>query len=266
MKLTRENYYSLEADRKYMSVSQLKSFMECEARTMAELNGDIPKISKQSFLEGSYLHAWCEGKLEEFQKDNLEIYKYNNPKKGLMSNFQKIDKVIKYLETDENVLEMLEGEKEVIMTANLFDVDWKFRIDVYNPSKGRLVDLKYVNKINQKFWNNSKSMHVSFVEHYKYHYQMVLYAILEQLATNRENILEPYIVAISKEIPPQKVILDGFLEDINTVLDDVSKRLPRIIKVKNGEEKPNFCGKCDYCRSILKAKTINYKYLIREVC
>ena len=41
MKLTNQNYYSQEANKTYMSVSQLKSFMKCEAAAMAELRGDM---------------------------------------------------------------------------------------------------------------------------------------------------------------------------------------------------------------------------------
>lgn len=264
MKLNKNNYFSLEADRKYMSVSQLKSFMECEAKTLAELNGEIPKAGNNAFLEGNYLHAWNEGKLDEFKANNPQIYKYNNPEKGLMKSFSDIDKTIEYLEDDEIIMDMLEGQKEVIMTANLFDTEWKFQIDVYNPDKQRFADLKYVQDIEKKFWSNAAKMHVSFIENYKYHYQMVLYAILEQIATGRKEILEPYIVAIGKQLPPQKIILNGFLYDISKVLADAGGRLPRILKVKKGEVEPHYCGNCSYCRKVLKAQIINYKRLINK--
>ena len=46
MILTAENYFSKEADREYLSVSQYKNFMgtigrpACEAEAMAKLNGE----------------------------------------------------------------------------------------------------------------------------------------------------------------------------------------------------------------------------------
>jgi hypothetical protein len=264
MELTKENYYTKEADMAYMSVSQLKNFMFCEAKALAELRNETEKEDRSAFLEGHYLHAWNEGKLKGFQEDNLEIYKYSNPAKGKKEAFLTIDKTIESLEKDENIMEIIQGQKEVIMTANLFDIDWKFQMDIYNPGKGRIVDLKFMNDINKKFWDNSTRGYINFVKQYKYHYQMVLYAILEQQATQRDEYLEPYIVAISKETPPRKVILNGFLEDISEVLSDVAARLPRIIKVKNGETEPFYCGECEYCRSILKARTINYKKLLTQ--
>lgn len=39
-KLSLENYYSQEMNKEYMSVSQLKGFMTCEAREKAKLSGE----------------------------------------------------------------------------------------------------------------------------------------------------------------------------------------------------------------------------------
>lgn len=43
--LTNENYFAPESSQSYMSVSQFKSFLDCEARTMAELNGEYHKMA-----------------------------------------------------------------------------------------------------------------------------------------------------------------------------------------------------------------------------
>lgn len=43
MILTNENYYSQEANKAYMSVSQYKSFLECEACAMAQINGEYER-------------------------------------------------------------------------------------------------------------------------------------------------------------------------------------------------------------------------------
>ena len=40
MDINNENYYSKEADMEYMSSSQLKGFMKCEARQQAILTGE----------------------------------------------------------------------------------------------------------------------------------------------------------------------------------------------------------------------------------
>lgn len=41
IKLSQNNYYSVEADSQYFSVSQYKDFMKCEAMAMAKIRGGI---------------------------------------------------------------------------------------------------------------------------------------------------------------------------------------------------------------------------------
>lgn len=61
MNLTNANYYSLEANREFMSVSQLKSFLKCEAAAMAELRGEYTRPTTTALLVGSFVDAWFEG-------------------------------------------------------------------------------------------------------------------------------------------------------------------------------------------------------------
>src|SRR5690625_2174008 len=56
-KLNRKNYYSLGMDRQYMSVSLVKKFTQCEASTMAYLNGEYIEFPNAAMLVGSYTHA-----------------------------------------------------------------------------------------------------------------------------------------------------------------------------------------------------------------
>ena len=52
--LSDENYYSNEADWHYMSVSQYKSFLECEAATLAKLKNEWePDSDKKPLLVGN---------------------------------------------------------------------------------------------------------------------------------------------------------------------------------------------------------------------
>lgn len=59
--LTGDNYYSAEADRKYMSVHQYLDFVGhmgvhgCEAHSMAKLNGQWEDETTTAMLVGSYV-------------------------------------------------------------------------------------------------------------------------------------------------------------------------------------------------------------------
>lgn len=66
IKLTSSNYHSNEADIEYFSVSQFKSFVECEAKTMAKLNGVYTESPSTALFVGSYIHAAFESE-EAFQ-------------------------------------------------------------------------------------------------------------------------------------------------------------------------------------------------------
>ena len=63
--LTSENYYSPESNQGYMSASQFKSFLDCEARTLAELHGEYHRPSTEALLVGSYVDAYFEGTLDD---------------------------------------------------------------------------------------------------------------------------------------------------------------------------------------------------------
>lgn len=74
MAVTKENYFALETGKEYMSVSLFKSFIKCEAKTIAELNGEWEEENKDAFLLGSYVHAWSEGALEEFKRASRNVF------------------------------------------------------------------------------------------------------------------------------------------------------------------------------------------------
>ena len=73
MKLTDMNYYSLEANRHYWSVSQFKSFHKCEALGLAEINGEYEREETVSLLVGSYIDSYFTGDLDVFIEQHPEL-------------------------------------------------------------------------------------------------------------------------------------------------------------------------------------------------
>ena len=61
LKLNAENYFSEQANRDYYSVSQIKSFLDCPVKTMAELNGEYVREQNTGMLVGSYVDSWFSG-------------------------------------------------------------------------------------------------------------------------------------------------------------------------------------------------------------
>lgn len=235
MILTNENYYSLEANREYMSVSQYKDFKKCEAMAMAKLRGEWEEPQTVALLVGSYVDAWFEGTLDEFKADHPEIF----TKAGeLKADFKKADKLIEFMQKDPKFMEYMAGEKQVIMTAELFGTQWKIKIDSYHPGE-KIVDGKVMRSME-------RVMGRSFVEHWGYDIQMAVYSEVVRKVTGMS--LETFLAPVTKQEPPDKEIIDVPEWKRKECLGDVEKDMPRILAVKSGKIPPERCGMCEYCR------------------
>lgn len=249
MVLEKANYYSLKADNEYFSVSQYKNFVKCSAREMARLRGELPKITNEAFLVGQYVHSWSEGTLDKFKEEHPEIISSRGVSKGkLKSSFVVAENMIKALSNDPLCMEVIEGEKEVMFTGELFGVKWKILVDVLNLEKGYFADLKTTQGIYKKYSNGC------FIDQYGYIEQMAIYR--EIIRQNTGKLLQPYIVAVTKEDVPDKavILIEGFyldekLEEIGYLMDDFRK-------IKNGDLEPIRCEECDYCKSTKKVSRI----------
>lgn len=247
--LTKENYYSLEADNEYFSVSQYKSFKFCEAREVAKLKGEVEKTSNDAFLVGQYVHSWSEGTLEKFKEEHPEIISSKGATKGqLKSTFLIANSMINTLSNDEMCMNVLNGDKEVMFTGDLFGVKWKILVDVLNLDKGYFVDLKTTQGIFKNYRNGT------FIEEYGYIEQMTVYR--EIIRQNTGKLLQPYIVAVTKEDIPDKAIILIESHYMDEKMEEIEIYMNRIKAVKSGLEKPIRCDKCDYCKSTKKVNKI----------
>ncbi|GIO06253.1 hypothetical protein J31TS6_22810 [Brevibacillus reuszeri] len=255
LELTNSNYYSLEADQEYMSNSQYKDFMDCEARAMAKLTGVWKEPPKESLLLGSYVHAWADGTIDDFKKNNPYLF----TKKGeLYAQYKNADRMIETLEQDEFIQFVLQGHKEVIMTAEFAGAIWKIKMDSYNPLHERFSDLKTVKAIREKYWDKELREYVSFVEAFGYTRQMAIYAEIERRNSGRKGWLESLIVAVSKEDPPDKAVIAIDSYRIEEELISVERNLPHVLEVKAGEVPAKRCEKCRYCRETKKIQKVTH--------
>ena len=257
LKLTKANYHSNEANFEYMSRGQYKSFLDCEAKEIAKLSGvwvDEPSIALEI---GSYTHSWNDGTRREFVASHPGMFTKAGP---LKADYLIADKMIATLERDELAMYCLEGEKEVIITAQMFGATWKVMLDAQNNERRRIVDLKTTRSITEHVWvvaenelGNKVNKKVSFVEAYQYPLQMTIYTEIERLAMGRDegDWSKFLIVAVSKEKFPDKAVINMTdPERLVKELAQVEANMPRILAVKAGEVDPIFCGQCDYCKSV----------------
>lgn len=120
MDLNKKNYYSNEADWQYMSVSQFKSFQECEAATLANLKEEwSPESDPTALLVGNYVHSYFESSEAHkmFLEENASaIYKKNGSERA---EFVQAINMIEALEYDDFFRFVYQGEKELIINSHL---------------------------------------------------------------------------------------------------------------------------------------------------
>lgn len=250
MKLNSQNYYSLGADNAFMSVSQFKSFVDCEARTMAELKGKWKRQETTALLVGSYTHAAFESD-EVFsnfvEEHSNSIFKARG---GKRSEFEQADNMIQTIKEDPLSMLVMDGQKETILTAELFGTKWKAKLDVINHEKKRIGDLKTTQDIHKRYWSEKYGGWVSFVQAYDYILQMAMYKAITECNFGGE--YKPYIIAVTKEAPPDKAVIEMDFDLLMLELERVEELLPHILEVKQERIAPQRCDKCAYCRETKK--------------
>jgi hypothetical protein len=256
--LNDNNYHSKAMGQSYMSVSQFKSFLPqfggCEARAMAEINGEEETAQTDSMLQGSYVDKWLEGE-EAFKKFKAEyedrLYTATSLKKGqpeLYSEFKKCESVIERIQKDEFFMDYLKGSKQEIFTAKIGGVMWKAKTDIVNYELKRIVDLK-VMKDMENIWDKENRVYQSFIKSYGYDFQLGMYSMIVKEAKKLDEYFEPFLAVATKESPIDIEIIQ--FDDFNRALDItetlLKDNLERILEIKNGARKAERCGKCAYC-------------------
>ena len=240
MILTKENYFSKEANSVYMSVSQFKQFKKCEAKGMAMLDEEWETPKTTALLVWSYVDAHFEGSLDLFRAQNPEIF---TQKGELKSQFRQAEDIINRIERDKLFMEYMSGEKQVIMTGDIFGVPFKIKIDSYLPDK--IVDLKIMRDF-EPIYVEGKGR-VSFIEAWGYDIQAAVYQEIVKQNTGKQ--LPFYIAAATKETDGADIqIIKMEQSELDVCLELMEDDVKRFALIKNGIIEPERCERCDYCK------------------
>lgn len=236
MILTNENYFSKEANEAYLSVSQVKSFMKCEASALAEIKGEYIRERTTSLLVGSYVDSHFSHSLDLFKAQNPEIF---TQKGTLRAEYKKAEEIIARIERDEMMMKYLSGATQVVKTGKIDGYPFKILIDSYHEGKA-IVDQKIMRDM-QPIWKDGVKL--SFVEAWQYDLQMAVYQVIEG------NQLPTFLAVATKEEELDIAIISIPQERLDWCLGQVVIALPRIVEVKEGKAEPIRCEKCNYCKS-----------------
>lgn len=278
--LTEENYFSVEANMKYVSVSQYKRFCSsamnecCEAAALAELKGEIIRPITDSLLIGSYVDEALTGDLERFKKEHPEIISSRGATAGqLKSQYLQADAMIERAKKDATFMAYMEGgQHQVIMTGEIEDVPVKIKIDHVAYLHGEpvaIVDLKTVRSMEETFRVKDSGEYITWIERYMYDLQGSVYQYIYQQNTGIR--LPFYIAAISKDkdtsgVPhPRLKIIQVPQTKLDERLSEVKQNIKKVQMIKTGEIDPVHCGHCDYCADRLPCSVISMDELILGV-
>lgn len=247
MQLTEENYYSKEADREFMSVSQFKDFagtygkLRCEFSAIEKMERRWQEEASTAMMIGSYVDSYFEGTLDNFKQENPSLFKKDG---GLKTEYIKAENIIARIERDEYFMKYLSGEKQVIMTGELFGAKWKIKMDSYLKDLA-IVDLKVMSSITKLEWVRDIG-YLDFVRYWGYDIQGAIYQEIVRQNTGKK--LPFYIAGATKEKEPDIQIIHITDDYLKEALGVVESNMPRILELKSGNKTPDRCELCDCCR------------------
>lgn len=240
--LTNENYFSQENEHDYMSYSQFKDFLKCEAEGLAIAEGRYKKPSSKALLQGSYVDAHFSGEMDAFKEAHPELFKKDGT---LKSDYEVCEKAIAAVEGDPYFKEnFFSGDSQQVLAGDIAGVKFKGKIDMLYENK--IVDMKCMANL-EPVWDPVKWRKVPFYVYYRYDIQAAIYQELVYQKTGKR--LPYYLAVVTKEDIPSKGVYLFDQDVIDGALELVKNLAPRFDAIKRHEIEPNECGECDYYRS-----------------
>ena len=253
MELNAKNYYQPSP---YMSASQFKAFLNCEAAALAEAEGEYRREPSNALVQGQYVDAYFTGNIEEFRESHPDLFK----KDGMLkATYSVCESAITRLEREPLALEYLEGEKQVIVTGEIDGVPCKGKLDVLGD--GRIVDLKCMRDF-LPVWKNGERL--DFIRAWGYDIQAYFYTVLVKQTTGEA--LPFFILAVTKEESPDLLLVEVPDWLIKSAGEVVHHYIRRFDAIKKHEIEPRRCGKCAYCKQTKKLNgPMKYEKYLEEV-
>lgn len=259
MLLDKNSYFSIEADREYMSVSQYKNFRTCEAKALHDL--EIPdETYKESFLQGSLFEALVAGDSKLFMAQHPEMISTRGSTAGqLKSEFQRVVKAAEKFNSQEFFKNIISRcEKQVILTGVINDVPVKCCLDLFDRETNSIYDIKCMKDFNEQ-WSKEDKKYIPWYYAWGYVLQLAVYRLIVKQNFNREPKEIGLLAASKEEIPDiQALKFDDSL--LGLELTEFKNNIKHYDNLKKGLEKPIACGVCQFCK---QNKTIKDFEVIR---
>lgn len=261
MTLNESNYFSTQAAASCMSASQLKSFMDCPARTLAEIRGEYIREKTSALMVGSYVDAALSGTLDQFKAANPDLYTRNGT---LRTEYQQAEEIIACIWDDPLMMALSDGRLQEIMTGEIAGVPFRGKLDVLLSAEkcaaicdrwpdmadqllmapGAICDWKVMRDMEAVFVPGMGRQ--SFVEAWKYDLSMAIYQELARQKTGRR--FPCFLLVVTKEKAPDKAVIHIPQYMLDAALDRAKEVIPQYQAMKDHPDDAPGCGRCEWCR------------------
>ena len=117
---------------------------------LAKIHGEYEQPTTKAMLIGTLVDRWFEGTLDKLREESPNIFYCRNG--ALRADFRKADKIIKRVQQDARFMLYMSGEKQKILTFEMFGAPWKMKTDSFVEGIC-ITDLKVVQNFKSlAFW------------------------------------------------------------------------------------------------------------------
>lgn len=249
MELNHNNYFSIEMDKKYFSVSQYKSFKNCSLKAFHDL--EVPDAtSKEAFLQGKLFEELVAGDPKLFMAQHPEMISSRGSTTGqLKAEFQKVVKVAEKFNSQEFFKNIINRcEKQVILTGVINDVPVKCCLDLFDRETFSIYDIKCMKDFNEQ-WSKEEKRYIPWYYAWGYVLQLAVYREIVKQNFHIEPKEIALLAATKEEVPDIQAI--KFSTDLlDLELEEFEKNIRYYNDIKTGIAPAIGCGICSYCKTI----------------
>lgn len=255
-------YYCLEMDQNYLSFSSVKALEACQAAHMAKLYEGYqrPGQNAEHFLVGKLTEALVtdQDEFEKLMKENegILVSSRGATKGSLKSSFKPIYDYANALTGQPAIMELLDTDNQPVFLFEFAGYPFKAKLDAYKPHS-HIADLKTTKEdLMGLVWCQELGCKVPWWQKNRYELQAALYQ--EAVRQKTGELLPYFIVGVQKQNDgaPNVDIIEVPQDLMDRTLESLKHSLEIIGPVWHGEEEPERCEFCHYCRSSKVLKSV----------
>lgn len=249
MLLDKNSYFSIEADREYMSVSQFKNFRTCQNKALHDLQ-EPDTTYKEAFLQGKLFEELVAGDPQLFMAQHPELISTRGSTAGqLKAEFQRVVNAADKFNSQKFFRNIIDKcDKQVILTGEINGVPVKCCLDLFDRATNSIYDIKCMSEFKEQ-WSKQDKAYIPWYYHWGYVLQLAVYReiVKQNFKTEPKEIA---LLAATKEEVPDIQAISFSQELLDIELEDFKHDIRLYDEIKKGYIKPVACNTCDYCKSI----------------